>query len=156
MPGFLATCFVDRKRRTGVVAFANATAGMPAGTVAVDLLDELEASEPTVAPAWRPSTERARRRSARSLGRLALGLRRCYARPGRATRWSPAAAASRPTGTSGRRRPDRRDQRLHAGEELKVVRSDDGSINHLDLGDVHPHPASRTTPPRRSRAGRPA
>ena len=57
MPGFLATCFVDRHRRQGVVAFGNATTGLPAGVLAGGCSAILESSEPTVPPAWRPVAE---------------------------------------------------------------------------------------------------
>ncbi|MDN5892635.1 MAG: beta-lactamase family protein [Nocardioides sp.] len=55
MPGFVASCFIDRLRRTGIVAFANAMTGLPASGIATTLLEELEASEPTIPEAWRPS-----------------------------------------------------------------------------------------------------
>ncbi len=42
MPGFLATLFVDRSRRTGAVALANGTTGMRAEAIAGELLATLE------------------------------------------------------------------------------------------------------------------
>ena len=131
MPGFIATCFVDLKRRTGVIAFANATAGMPAGTVAVDLLAELEASEPTVVPAWRPST------AVPDVVREIVGLWH-WGTSVLTLTWEGDTLVTRRAGVDAYRHQPR-DGRLVGtsgymhGEELKVVRNDDGSINHLDL-----------------------
>ncbi|MGH3509084.1 MAG: serine hydrolase domain-containing protein, partial [Nocardioidaceae bacterium] len=54
MPGFLASLFVDRGRRTGAVLLANATTGLAPESAAVELLELLERCEPTVTPAWSP------------------------------------------------------------------------------------------------------
>ncbi len=131
MPGFVATCFVDLKRRTGVVAFANATAGMPAGAVAVGLLEELEASEPTLPRAWKPSV------SVPEEVRDALGL--WHWRTSVITiAWEGDALVTRRDGVEAYRHQVR-DGRIVGtsgymhGEELKIVRNDDGTVNHLDL-----------------------
>ena len=131
MPGFIATCFVDLKRRTGVIAFANATAGMPAGAVATDLLAELEASEPTVVPAWRPSTsvpDEIREivgtwHWGASLLTLTWEGDTLVTRRGGVEAYRHQVRDGRIVGTSGY---------MH-GEELRVVRNDDGTVNHLDL-----------------------
>ena len=47
MPGFLAGCFADPRRRTAAVVFANATVGMRCQGLAVDLLETLEKTEGT-------------------------------------------------------------------------------------------------------------
>ncbi|KQY64292.1 MULTISPECIES: serine hydrolase domain-containing protein [unclassified Nocardioides] len=131
MPGFVATCFVDRVRRTGVVGFANAMSGMPADSLATTLLEELEASEPTLPQAWRPSTD------VPAEVREVLGV----------WHWGPKMFVFRwehdelvvsrdgvvayryrlldgsLVGTAG----------YQMGETLRVVRNDDGSVNHLDL-----------------------
>src|SRR3546814_13062637 len=63
MPGFVATCFIDRARLTGVVAFGNSMSGFPAVGLASGLLEELESEEPTRPPPWRqaaPPPNRAR------------------------------------------------------------------------------------------------
>ena len=52
MPGFLATAFVDRASRRGVVGFANATTGLPTDQLARDLRDLREVEQPTP---WVPS-----------------------------------------------------------------------------------------------------
>ena len=131
MPGFIATCFVDRKRRTGVVAMSNATAGMPAGQVAIDLLAELEACEPTIPPAWTPST------SVPDEVRDVLGQWHWGTSVITMT-WEGDALVTRRAGVEAYRH-QLRDGRLVGtsgymhGEELRVVRNDDGSVNHLDL-----------------------
>jgi CubicO group peptidase (beta-lactamase class C family) len=53
MPGFLASLFVDRSRRDGVVALANATTGLPAESVPRLLLGE---HAPPRAEPWVPTT----------------------------------------------------------------------------------------------------
>lgn len=55
MPGFLAACFADRGRGTGVAVLANATTGLAPQGLAAELLDVLEECEPTVVPAWTPA-----------------------------------------------------------------------------------------------------
>ena len=72
MPGFLATCLVDRGRRVGGVVLANATVGYSPAAIVIELLDELERCEPTLALPWTPSAPLPAR-AGRSPGRLALG-----------------------------------------------------------------------------------
>ena len=132
MPGFLATVLVDRKRRTGGVVLANATTGYSPAAIVIELLEELERSEPTLEGPWLPSagvpgelsgvpgvwhwgntpfvfamegTELVARRNGTEAYRFRVG------------------ADGRVVGTSG----------YHAGEELHVVRREDGSISHLDV-----------------------
>ncbi len=57
VPGFLAGLFVDRERKTGAVMLANAGSGIRAQGLPIDLLSELEKSEPTIAPEWTPTRE---------------------------------------------------------------------------------------------------
>ena len=57
MPGFLAGMLVDRVRRTAAMCLANGTAGLRCEGLPVDLLAELERSEPTVVPAWEPTAQ---------------------------------------------------------------------------------------------------
>jgi CubicO group peptidase (beta-lactamase class C family) len=132
MPGFVAACFVDRSRRTGVVAFSNAMTGMGASTTAATLLEELERSEPTVPSPWRPVAT-VRPELADLLGvwhwgntahvfelegeDLVVRLRGTLQYRFRVLR-------GRIVGVEG----------YQSGEELRVVRDADSSINHLDLG----------------------
>ncbi len=131
MPGFLAACLVDRTRRTGAVVLANATAGLAAPDLAIALLDELERCEPTLPAPWRPSTP------VPDLVSDVLGVwhwgntpfafvwegDQVVVRRNGQERHRFAVAQGRLVGLSG----------YHAGEELKVVRNDDGSVNHLDI-----------------------
>jgi CubicO group peptidase (beta-lactamase class C family) len=55
MPGFLAACFADRERGTGVAVLANATTGLSMTDIARELLELLEECEPTLEPPWLPA-----------------------------------------------------------------------------------------------------
>ena len=57
MPGFLAGLFADRSRRTAALVLANGTSGLRCEGLPVDLLRTLEELEPTLPPAWEPSTD---------------------------------------------------------------------------------------------------
>lgn len=131
MPGFVATCFVDRARRTGVVAFGNAMSGLPAVGIAVDLLAELEASEPTVPQPWQPSTD------VPDTVRELLGTWHWGPTP-HLFAWESGELVVRKAGTVAYRYRLVRDRWVgtaghQLGEQLRVVRNDDGTINHLDL-----------------------
>jgi len=132
MPGFVATCFVDRPRRTGCVAFSNAMSGMGAQATAAALLEELERSEPTVPSAWKPVTA-VRPELADLLGVWHWGNTAhvfeldgddLVVRIRGNVQYRFGVSRGRIVGTEG----------YHAGEELRVVRGADGAINHLDLG----------------------
>jgi CubicO group peptidase (beta-lactamase class C family) len=131
MPGFVATCFVDRPRRTGVVAFSNAMSGMGAQTTAATLLEELERSEPTVPTVWKPITT-VRPEFADLLGVWHWGNTAhvfelegddLVVRLRGNVQYRFRVSRGRIVGTEG----------YHSGEELRVLRNTDGSINHLDL-----------------------
>jgi CubicO group peptidase (beta-lactamase class C family) len=132
MPGFHAICLVDRTRRTGVVGLVNATAGIPVAGLGATLLDELEACEPTLPPVWRPNAT-VPDAFADVLGVwhwgatpyvLACEAGDLVARRRGVELWRFAADDGRIVGTRG----------YHAGEELHVVRREDGSVSHLDVG----------------------
>lgn len=132
MPGFHAICLVDRTRRTGVVGLTNATAGIPIAAFGAALLDELESCEPTLPPVWRPN-ETVPPELVDVLGVWHWGatpyVLSCeggdlVARRRNVELWRFAAADGRIIGTRG----------YHAGEELHVVRREDGSVSHLDVG----------------------
>ena len=132
MPGFLATVLVDRKRRTGGVVLANATTGYSPAAIVVELLEELERSEPTLEGPWLPSA----------------GVPAALAGVPGVWHWgnTPVVFAMAGTelvgyrnGVEAYRFSVRDDGRVvgtsgyHAGEELHVVRREDGSISHLDI-----------------------
>lgn len=135
MPGFVATCFVDRARRQGVVAFGNATTGLPAGVLAGRLLGILEDAEPTVVPAWRPVTA-VPDEIAEVLGVWHWGCTphvfcaenardgvELVVRKAGAVVYRFAVRDGRLVGTAGH----------HHGEALTVVRREDGTVSHLDV-----------------------
>jgi CubicO group peptidase (beta-lactamase class C family) len=131
MPGFLATCLVDRGRRVGGVVLANATVGYSPAALVTELLDELERCEPSMPLPWTPSP---------ALPAELLGV------PG-VWHWgnTPIVFAMEADALVGRRngvelyRFAVREGRVvglsgyHAGEELHVVRRADGSVGHLDI-----------------------
>jgi CubicO group peptidase (beta-lactamase class C family) len=135
MPGFVATCFVDRLRRQGVVACGNATTGLPAGVLAGRLLEILESSEPTVPPAWRPVAE-VPPEIEEVLGVWHWGFTphvfaaensrdgvQLVVRKDGVLLYRFASQEGRLVGVAGH----------HHGEPLRVVRRPDGSVSHLDL-----------------------
>lgn len=131
MPGFVATCFVDRTRRTGAVALANAMTGLPASSAAIAMLEDLERSEPTVLPAWRPVT-RVPDEFAELLGVWHWGNtmhvfevegEELVVRARGVVQYRYRVVDGRIIGVEG----------YQAGEELRVVRNPDGTVNHLDL-----------------------
>lgn len=132
MPGFLAGILVDRTRRTAAVCLANGTAGLRCEGLPVDLLAELEQSEPSLAPAWTPVSE-VPDRVAEILGlwhwgNTALG----FSWDGREV----VVAALATGAVTFRLRPDPDGSFVgaagyHHGERLHVVRDQQGRINHL-------------------------
>jgi CubicO group peptidase (beta-lactamase class C family) len=133
MPGFLAGLFVDPVRRTGAVIMANATVGMRADGLAIDLLATLEELEGTVPAPWRPSSdvppEVEEILGVWHWGNTAFAFSWTgqevavtgLARKAEVYRFVPEEGGTF-RGTSG----------YHHGERLVVERNADGSINHLD------------------------
>lgn len=132
MPGFVAGCYVDPKRRTGAVMLCNGTAFAKADRpLVVTLLEELEAAEPTVPEPWRPSSP-VPAEVADVLGRWHWGARPMVAswegtelvfREGAVEQYRYRVHDGRVVGVAG----------YQAGEELRVVRRPDGAVSHLDL-----------------------
>jgi CubicO group peptidase (beta-lactamase class C family) len=130
MPGFVAGCFVDPERRTGVALLANGTVGLP-GDLASGLLEELERCEPTVPRPWRPTTELS------ATVADVLGVWHWGNTPF-VLGWADGMVVANRFGE------DRfgfveRDGRLvgshgyHAGETLHVHRRPDGTVSHLEV-----------------------
>jgi CubicO group peptidase (beta-lactamase class C family) len=131
MPGFLATAFVDRATRRGVVALTNATTGVSTDRLALHLLAGADPRTAHIEP-WVPSTE-VPDRVAELLGlwfwgNTALEVRwsdnlletRTLAPPELSDRY--AVAADRIVGVEG----------YHLGETLHVHRNPDGTLSHLE------------------------
>ncbi|MDL5154418.1 serine hydrolase domain-containing protein [Actinomycetospora termitidis] len=135
MPGFVATLWVDPAEDLAAVAFANATSGPAIGACVGDLIGIVAEREPRLPEPWRPAVVNAevrellgpwywgaspvalRLRGADELtiGGLGGGARTSRFRPGPDGTW---------LGLDG----------YYAGETLRAVRRDDGSLSHLDLG----------------------
>lgn len=132
MPGFLAGLLVDRTRRTAAVCLANGTQGLRAEGLPLDLLGTLEELEPTIADVWSPNDD-VPDAVAEILGVWHWG-NTAYAFSYRA-----GQVVATPLGTalpSYTFSPQTRDSFLgtsgyHHGETLRVVRDDDGAVNHL-------------------------
>ncbi|MCW2791887.1 MAG: beta-lactamase [Nocardioides sp.] len=131
MPGFVAACLVDPRRRTGGVVLANATSGSSPVQLAVTLLEELQRSEPTLPPVWLPSdpppAELADALGVWHWGNTPFVFRmegtELVARRDGVEAYRFAVVDGRVVGTAG----------YHAGERLHVVRREDGSVSHLDI-----------------------
>ena len=131
MPGFIATALVDRRRSTGAVVLANATTGYSPAALAIELLEELERCEPTLARPW-VATAAVPAELVDALGVWHWGNTpfvfrmegdALVARRNGAEMYRFAVVDGEVRGTGG----------YHAGERLHVVRRDDGSVSHLDV-----------------------
>jgi CubicO group peptidase (beta-lactamase class C family) len=128
MPGFLAGLFVDRKAGIGAVTLGNATFGRCAA-VPLDLVRIVAELEPPLPPEWEP--EAPLEAGAELLGSWFWGHTPFELRVSggqltlggtRPSRFVPAGT-DRFTGQDG----------YFAGESLRVVRTADGTIDHLNL-----------------------
>lgn len=131
MPGFVASCFVDRATGDGAVALSNATLGLPADAVP-DLLhapDPAPVAEP-VTP-WRPATE------VPAIADEVVGWW-FWGTTAIELRWSSGLVESRVVASG--RLTDRfavvEDglvgvEGYHRGERLDIVRGRDGGVHHL-------------------------
>lgn len=133
MPGFLAGAYVDRDSGVGAVVLANTAYGLDVGDLPRTLIETVLAHEPVIAPEWTPTRE------------LPEGVRELLgtwhwghqpftmaydgnvlvlaADGGRAFTFAPDGV-DRWIGLSG----------YSLGEPLQVVRREDRTISHLDIG----------------------
>ncbi|CAM5627619.1 serine hydrolase [Streptomyces spiroverticillatus] len=138
LPGYVAALWVDVAEGVAAAALANATSGPATGAVAAELALTVVEAEPGIPEPWRPLPEGGVDRALLELtgawywGTLAFGLRltgdgglslaKLDGSAGRSSRFS-----ARPDGTwlglDG----------YYAGETLRVVRRQDGTVSHLDL-----------------------
>ncbi|WP_031071873.1 serine hydrolase domain-containing protein [Streptomyces sp. NRRL S-118] len=136
LPGFLAGLWIDVTEGLAAVVLANATSGPVPGVVAADLVRIVAEAEPRIPAPWRPLPEVDPALLALTgpwyWGTYAYGLAigadrgvelRPLRGPGRASRFR-AEADETWTGLDG----------YFAGETLRVVRREDRSVSHLDLG----------------------
>jgi CubicO group peptidase (beta-lactamase class C family) len=137
MPGFLAGLFVDRVRRSGAVCLGNGTAGLRCEGLPMDLLGELERSEPTVLPAWTPAPA-----VPSAVGEV-LGVWH-WGNTAYAFSYDGAEIVGTSLGSGAtlhRFRPCEDgtfvgSSGYHHGEKLRVLRNEDGSVNHLRCATV--------------------
>ncbi|GGU81204.1 serine hydrolase [Streptomyces albospinus] len=137
MPGFLAALWIDPEEDVAGIALANCTSGVAISAVAADLVQITAEHEPRIPEPWRPLSGPVdeellavtgpwywganpfalRLRDGRALELVTLSG------SGRTSRFRPEPDGTW-TGLDG----------YYAGETLRVVRADDGSVSHLDLG----------------------
>ncbi|MCJ1678702.1 beta-lactamase family protein [Streptomyces sp. APSN-46.1] len=136
LPGFVAGIWFSEADDVAAVVLANCTSGLPATTLAADLVRIVAEAEPRFPEPWRPFREADPvalelcgpwywGTSAYVLRLTADGLLELgpMGATGRAARFRAEADGSW-TGLSG----------YYAGETLRAVRRADGSVSHLDLG----------------------
>ncbi|MFJ9039806.1 serine hydrolase domain-containing protein [Streptomyces sp. NPDC102406] len=136
LPGFVAGLWLNEEDGLVSVTLTNCTSGLPAATVAADLLEIVAEAEPRIPEPWRPLPE---------VDAAVLGLAGPWY-------WGTQIVALRltahggvelgPAAGGGRRSRFRKNgdgtwtglDGYYAGEVLRVVRRHDGSVSHLDLG----------------------
>ncbi|MEV0090542.1 serine hydrolase domain-containing protein [Streptomyces sp. NPDC050738] len=136
LPGFVATLWVSVEDGVAAVVLANATSGVAVGAVAADLVRITADAEPRIPEPWRPLPGIDQALLALTgpwyWGTYAYVLRVAaegavelspLRGPGRGSRFR-AEEDGTWTGLDG----------YHLGETLRVVRREDGSVSHLDLG----------------------
>ncbi|MCX4526823.1 MULTISPECIES: serine hydrolase [unclassified Streptomyces] len=136
LPGFVAGLWLSEADDVAAVVLANCTSGLPATALAADLVAIVADAEPRFPEPWRPFREADPvalelcgpwywGTSAQVVTLSADGLLelRPVGAAGRAARFR-AEPDGTWTGLSG----------YYAGEALRAVRRQDGSVSHLDLG----------------------
>ncbi|MET9884577.1 serine hydrolase domain-containing protein [Streptomyces sp. NPDC006430] len=136
LPGFVAGLWVSEADDIAAVVLANCTSGLPAASVAADLLAIVADAEPRLPEPWKPFREADPvalelcgpwywGTSAQVLRLMSDGLLELapMGATGRAARFR-AEPDGTWTGLTG----------YYAGETLRAVRRVDGSVSHLDLG----------------------
>jgi CubicO group peptidase (beta-lactamase class C family) len=134
MPGFLAGLVIDAESGDAAVEFANATRGL-SGELGDELLAILNREEPRTAEEWTPHPLPEGVLEALGVWYWGVGpyvlaasgdhleLRAPMGR-GRPARFDPTGERDTWIGLDG----------YHVGEPLRIVRRDDGTVSHLDLG----------------------
>ncbi|MFJ2023645.1 serine hydrolase domain-containing protein [Streptomyces sp. NPDC087897] len=136
LPGFVAGLWVCEEEDVAAVALSNATSGLPAAMVAAELLNIVVDAEPRIPAPWKPlphvDDELLALTGVWYWGTHTFTL--TLARD-RALQLAPLGGKGR--GATFTYRPDGTwtgQNDYYAGETLRVVRKDDGSVDHLDLG----------------------
>lgn len=134
MPGFVACSLVDTATKTGALAMANTTSGVPILTVALDLIAIADEQEPPLPQEWQPSDSDPALLALTGLwhwGPAPFHLRI------QANGWLELAPVSG-VGRKSRFRPAGTDtweglDGYYAGETLRVGRGPHGTPQHLNL-----------------------
>jgi CubicO group peptidase (beta-lactamase class C family) len=136
LPGFLAALWFSVEDDVAAVVLSNSTSGPLTGEVAADLLEIVAEAEPRIPEPWRPLPEADEELLELTgpwyWGTHAYGLKLLA---DRGLELLPLRGAGR--SARFRVRPDGAWTGLngyYAGETLRVVRADDGTVDHLDLG----------------------
>ncbi|WP_103500456.1 serine hydrolase [Streptomyces sp. SM14] len=135
MPGFVAALWTSPADGLATVVLANATSGLRVGGVAAELLGLVAAREPALPAPWRPDPD-ADHALLELCGTWHWGAAptQLLLGPGRTlTLGMPGAGRN----SAFRPEPDGTWTGLDgylAGERLRVVRHEDGSVSHLDVG----------------------
>ncbi|GAA2236391.1 serine hydrolase domain-containing protein [Kitasatospora cystarginea] len=136
MPGFLATLWVSEEDDLAAVVLSNVTSGAPVPVIAADLIRIVAEREPRLPEPWRPLPEADPELVALTgpwyWGPSAHVLR---LRADRALELAPMGGSGR--GSGFRAEPDGTWTGLdgyYAGETLRVARTADGAVSHLDIG----------------------
>lgn len=136
LPGFLAGMWVSVEEGVAAVVLANATSGPPIGVVAADLVRIVTDAEPRIPEPWRPLPDVDPKLLELTgpwyWGTYAYGLRVV----------ADGGVELTPLGGQGRASCFRAEDNgtwtglngYYAGETLRVVRREDGSVSHIDLG----------------------
>ena len=136
LPGFVAALWVSVDDGLTAVALSNVTSGPLTGSVAADLVRIVAEAEPRIPEPWRPLPEVDQELLELTgpwyWGTYSFGLRLLADRGVELQPLRGGARGSRffaeADGTwTGR-------EGYYAGETLRVVRREDGSVSHLDLG----------------------
>ncbi|MEU1211052.1 serine hydrolase domain-containing protein [Streptomyces sp. NPDC005791] len=136
LPGFLATLWFSVEDDVAAVVLANATSGPLTGTVAAELLLLVADAEPRIPEPWRPLPEVDEELLALTgLWYWGTQVHAVKLLADRGLEVQPLRGAGRaarfqacPDGTW------RGLNGYYAGETLRVVRAEDGTVDHLDLG----------------------
>lgn len=137
MPGFLASLWLDADEDIAGIALANCTSGPAISAVAADLLETVAEREPRIPEPWRPLPGPLDTELLALTGPWYWGARPFILRLAaeRSLELAPLAGAGR--SSRFRAEPDGTWTGLdgyYAGETLRVVRTEDGTVSHLDLG----------------------
>ncbi|QES49137.1 serine hydrolase [Streptomyces venezuelae] len=135
LPGFVAGLWFGESDDVAAVVLANCTSGLPASTVATDLVRLVAEAEPRIPEPWRPFRE------ADPVALELVGPWYWGAAPFVLRLTADGLLELTPVGATGRAArfrsaPDGTWTGLagyYAGEQLRAVRRPDGTVGHLDL-----------------------